>query len=193
MDEIEAVLWAWAGPLPRLAYITHGGNHQTQVLPQAAREDERSSTPWRTAEVGVGDRLLTCERIRLQTGRGVVLRLPEEGELGAEDVTLAQDEVAGIYRVLDSAETLQRRRIEVGAKREQFGAAYNYLRKRIRFREYVLYRRSHMPIGSGVPKAARKTVCTQRMKQSTMTWKAEWGQWIVDLRVIHWNGTWREV
>jgi hypothetical protein len=55
------------------------------------------------------------------------------------------------------------------------------------------YRRDHLPIGSGVTEAACKTVFTQRMKQSGMTWKRESGQWIVDLRVIHLSGIWDEV
>ena len=49
------------------------------------------------------------------------------------------------------------------------------------------------PIGSGVTEAACKTVFTQRLKQSGMTWKVEGGQWIVDLRVIHLSGVWSEV
>ena len=30
---IEDVLRRWSGPLPRLAYITDGGHHQTQYFP----------------------------------------------------------------------------------------------------------------------------------------------------------------
>ena len=97
----------------------------------------------------------------------------------------------GIYRVLHSAAALRRRRIIVSAaKREQYRTAYAYLRKRMRWLDYRGYRRDHLPIGSGVTEAACKTVFTQRMKQSGMTWKAEGGQWIVDLRVIHLSGVW---
>ena len=99
----------------------------------------------------------------------------------------------GIYRVLHSAAAIRRRRIVVGEKRKQYRNAYNYLRKRIRFLDYCQYRRNHLPIGSGVTEAACKTVFTQRLKQSGMTWKLEGGQWIVDLRVIHLSGVWSEV
>ena len=100
----------------------------------------------------------------------------------------------GIYRVLHSAAALRRRRIIVSAaKREQYRTAYAYLRKRMRWLDYVGYRRDHVPIGSGVTEAACKTVFTQRLKQSGMTWKEEGGQWIVDLRVIHLSGVWSEV
>jgi hypothetical protein len=81
----------------------------------------------------------------------------------------------------------------VGAKRKQYISAYNYLRKRIRFLDYSRYRRDHLPIGSGVTEAACKTVFTQRLKQSGMTWKLGGGQWIVDLRVIQLSGLWFQV
>ena len=104
-----------------------------------------------------------------------------------------KEEPRGIYRVLHSAAAIRRRRIVVGAKRKQYRAAYAYLRKRIRFLDYGRYRRDHLPIGSGVTEAACKTVFTQRMKRSGMTWNVEGGQWIVDLRVIHLSGAWTEV
>src|SRR5262249_52164658 len=69
----------------------------------------------------------------------------------------------------------------------------NYLRKRIRFLDYDRYRRDHLPIGSGVTEAACKTVFTQRLKQSGMTWKLAGGQQIVDLRVIQLSGLWSQV
>jgi hypothetical protein len=100
----------------------------------------------------------------------------------------------GIYRVLHSAAALRRRRIIASAaKREQYRTAYAYLRKRMRWLDYRGYRRDHLPIGSGVTEAGCKTVFTQRLKRSGMTWKAESGQWIVDRRVIHLSGIWSEV
>jgi hypothetical protein len=71
--------------------------------------------------------------------------------------------------------------------------AYNYLRTRIQFLDYVDYRKRHLPIGSGVTEAACKTVFTQRMKQSGMSWGIDTGQAIVDLRVLHLSGVWAEV
>ena len=63
----------------------------------------------------------------------------------------------------------------------------------MRWLDYRGYRRDHLPIGSGVTEAACKTVFTQRLKQSGMTWKVESGQGIVNLRVIHLSGVWSEV
>jgi hypothetical protein len=65
----------------------------------------------------------------------------------------------GIYRVLHSAAALRNRRIIVGAaKQKQYRDGYAYLRKRMRWLDYVGYRRDHLPIGSGVTEAACKTV-----------------------------------
>jgi hypothetical protein len=100
----------------------------------------------------------------------------------------------GIYRVLHSAAALRNQRMIVGAaKQKQYRDGYAYLRKRMRWLDYVGYRRDHLPIGSGVTEAACKTVFTQRMKQSGMTWHVETGQWILDLRVVQLSGIWREV
>jgi hypothetical protein len=99
----------------------------------------------------------------------------------------------GVHRVLHSAAAIRRWRIVVGAQRKQYHDAYNYLRNRIRHLDYDRYRRDHLPIGSGVTEAACKTVFTQRLKQSGMTWKPEGGQWIVDLRVIQLSGLWSRV
>ena len=99
----------------------------------------------------------------------------------------------GVNRVLHSAAAIRHRRIVVGEKRKRYGEAYNYLRKRIRLLDYCQYRRNHLPIGSGVTEAACKTVFTQRLKQSGMTWKQEGGQWVVDLRVVQLSGLWSQV
>jgi hypothetical protein len=190
---IEAVLRGWAGPLPRLAYITDGGNHQTQYYRRVLK---RMSDPHHP-----GRRLSWHWVIDYYHASEYVYKLSEalfsDSRRGAswarKMCRWLKTKPRGIYRVLHSAAALRRRRIVVGAKRKQYRAAYAYLRKRIRFLDYSQYRRSHLPIGSGVTEAACKTVFTQRMKQSGMTWKTKSGQWIVELRVIHLSGAWTEV
>src|SRR5437773_10028644 len=44
------------------------------VLPPGAPANERPLSSWPAAEVGVGDRLLSCVRIHLQNGGSVVFR-----------------------------------------------------------------------------------------------------------------------
>ena len=59
--------------------------------------------------------------------------------------------------------------------------------------DYQGYRRRGLPLGSGVTEAACKTVFTQRLKQSGMTWEIEGGQVILDLRIVWLSGVWDEV
>ena len=65
------------------------------VLPPGAQADEQSPLLWEEAEVGVGDRLLSCVRIHLQNGRCVILRPQASPSLGAEDVPLAEKQTKG--------------------------------------------------------------------------------------------------
>ena len=89
-----------------------------------------------------------------------------------------------IHRVLHSAATLRSLRGLTGTAKA-FDDAYNYLRKRIAHLDYHGCRRRHPSIGSGVTEACCKTVVTQQMKQSGMTWHIEGGQTIMDLGVIY--------
>jgi len=190
---IEAVLRGWTGPPPRLVYITDGGYHQTQYYRRVLK---RMSDPHHP-----GRRLNWAWVIDFYHASEYVYKMAEalfHDARGAQSwarkmCRWLKEKPRGIYRVLHSAAAIRRRRIVVGAKRKQYRDAYNYLRKRIRFLDYRQYRRDHLPIGSGVTEAACKTVFTQRMKQSGMTWNREGGQWVVDLRVIHLSGVWAEV
>ena len=191
---IAAVLRGWAGPSPRLAYITDGGNHQTQYYRRVLRRMSDPHHPGRRLQWHwVIDYYHACEYITKLSEA-----LFSDARAGASWARKMRrwlkEKPRGIYRVLHSAAALRRRRIIASAaKREQYRSAYAYLRKRMRWLDYRGYRRDHLPIGSGVTEAACKTVFTQRLKQSGMTWKVESGQWIVDLRVIHLSGVWSEV
>jgi hypothetical protein len=191
---IEAVLRTWGGPAPRLVYITDGGTHQARYYRRVLKRMSDPHRPGRRLEWRwVIDYYHACEYITKLSE--VLFSDARAGANWARKMRRwLKEEPRGIYRVLHSAAALRRRRIIVAsAKREQYRAAYAYLRKRMRWLDYVGYRRDHLPIGSGVTEAACKTVFTQRMKQSGMTWKGGSGQWIVDLRVIHLSGVWSEV
>jgi hypothetical protein len=191
---IEDVLRRRTGPPPRLAYVTDGGTLQARYYRRVLR---RMSDPRHP-----GRRLRWQWVIDYYHASGYIAQLAEalfsdarEGASWARKMgRWLKEEPRGIYRVLHSAAAIRRRRIIVSAaKRDQYRTAYAYLRKRMRWLDYAGYRRDHLPIGSGVTEAACKTVFTQRMKQSGMTWNGESGQWIVDLRVIHLSGVWSEV
>ncbi len=191
---IEAVLRAWAGPAPRLAYITDGGTHQARYYRRVLQRMSDPGHPGRRLKWHrVIDYYHACEYIT-KLSEALFADARAGAGWARKMRRWLREEPRGIYRVLHSAAALRRRRIIASAaKRKQYRTAYAYLRKRMRWLDYSGYRRDHLPIGSGVTEAACKTVFTQRMKQSGMTWKGESGQWIVDLRVIHLSGVWSEV
>jgi hypothetical protein len=191
---IEAVLRTWGGPAPRLVYITDGGIHQARYYRRVLRRMNDPRHPGRRLQwYWVIDYYHACEYIT-KLSEALFCGAQQGANWARRMRRWLKEEPRGIYRVLHSAAALRRRRvITSAAKREQYRSAYAYLRKRMRWLDYVGYRRDHLPIGSGVTEAACKTVFTQRLKQSGMTWKGEGGQWIVDLRVIHLSGVWSEV
>src|SRR5208337_3585977 len=76
--------------------LHHGrGKPSDPVLPPGSQADATSTTPRSAAEVGMGDRLLSCVCIHLQTVGGIVFRRQARSRLGAEDVPLAEKEAAG--------------------------------------------------------------------------------------------------
>jgi hypothetical protein len=189
---LNAVLTQWSGPLPRLAYVTDGGHHQAEYFRRMLR---RMNHPRHS-----GVRLVWAWVIDFYHASEYVYKLaealfPDRSRAHAWARKMChwlKEKPRGIYRVLHSAAALRHRRMMLGKRRKQYRDAYNYLRKRIRFLDYYQYRANRLPIGSGVTEAACKTVFTQRLKQSGMTWKLDGGQWIVDLRVIQLSGVWSE-
>ena len=190
---LVAVLTRWAGPLPRLAYVTDGGYQQTRYFRRVLKRmrhplhsDQRLEWEW------VIDYYQACEYV-YKLSEALFSDAKRAQGWARQMCRWLKTKPRGVNRVLHSAAAIRRRRMVVGTKQEQYRHAYNYLRKRIRFLDYCRYRRDHLPIGSGVTEAACKTVFTQRLKQSGMTWKLDGGQRIVDLRVIHLSGVWSEV
>jgi hypothetical protein len=89
----------------------------------------------------------------------------------------------GVARVLQSASALQHKR-GLSGQAKVYAQAYAYLHKRRQWMRSQSYRRQHVPIGSGITEAACKTVFTQRLKRSGMSWTISGGQVILDLRVL---------
>jgi hypothetical protein len=79
------------------------------------------------------------------------------------------------------------------SRKKLYWEGYLYLRKYAQRMAYSRYHRQGKPIGSGVTEAACKTVFTQRLKQSGMTWSVAGGQVIVNLRALKLSGVWLDV
>jgi hypothetical protein len=188
---VTAVLGHWAGPLPRLVYVTDKGQAQDdyyrRVLrrwPHPRQPGQRLSWEW------VLDFFHVC---------GYVGKLREAlfgtgGSRWYERMRhWLRHRAQGVSQILRSARQHYRRRPTSKAAQEAFWKAYGYLRRHSRWMDYARYRRLGLPIGSGVTEAACKTVFAQRLKRSGMRWHKESGQVIVDLRVLHLSGVWHEV
>jgi hypothetical protein len=189
---LGAVLTQWTGPLPRLAYVTDGGHHQTEYFRRVLRRmNHPRQAGVRLAWEWVIDFYHASEYV-YKLAEALFSESSRARAWARKMCRWLKENPRGIYRVLHSAAALRQRRMMLGKRRKQYRDASNYLRKRIRFLDYSQYRANHLPIGSGVTEAACKTVFTQRLKQSGMTWKLDGGQWIVDLRVIQLSGVWSE-
>ena len=188
---VEAVLQRWAGPPPRLAYVTDKGQAQEDYYRRVLRRLEDPRRP--------GRRLSWEWVLDFFHVAGYVAKL-REALFGASGHGWfrrmrhwLRDRKQGAAHVLRSAVQLYNRRQLAPAAQDAFWAAYRYLRRHRRWMDYARYRRVGLPIGSGVTEAACKTVFTQRLKRAGMRWQKDSGQVIVDLRVLHLSGTWAEV
>jgi hypothetical protein len=185
------VLKGWDGPLPRLVYVTDAGHHQTKYFKKLLRRLRHPVTGRRLRWEWVLDYYHACQYIT-DLAEALFGEGRQATAWAAKMRRWLKEKPKGIHRVLHSAAALRNLRGLSGTAKA-FDDAYNYLRKRIPHLDYHGYRRRRLPIGSGVTEACCKTVVTQRMKQSGMTWKLEGGQAIMDLRVIYLSGIWEDV
>ncbi len=77
-----------------------------------------------------------------------------------------------------------RRDRSTGTKRKTIRRVIGYMQKRRHRMKYRSLLKKNLPIGSGVVEAACKTLATQRMKRSGMSWLYEGGQAILTLRSL---------
>lgn len=81
---------------------------------------------------------------------------------------------------------------------EKLRQAHRYLGNNLDRTNYASYRKSHLPIGSGVMEAGCKTVVKERMCGSGMKWKQRGADAVLTLRAMmlsenRWNEFWRKV
>jgi hypothetical protein len=188
---VEGVLKEWAGSSPRLVYVTDKGQAQDDYYHRVLR---RLQHPRRPGQRWAWQWVLDFFHVAAYVGK---LR---EALFGVDGYGWYQrmrhwlrDRDGGVAHVLRSAVQHYNHRQLSKAARAAFWKAYRYLRRHRRWMDYARYRRSGLPIGSGVTEAACKTVFTQRLKRSGMRWHKESGQVIVDLRVLQRSGVWDEV
>lgn len=190
---LTAVLVTWHAlgqSCPRLAYLTDGGSHPRQFFHQVLK---RMADPWRPGQrlawAWTLDFFHACEH----------LWKVAESLFGESPATWAwyrrmrhwlRHREGGVGDILRSATQHANRRKMRACRQKVFETAYRYLRRHGRWMDYAARRKVRLPIGSGVTEAACKTVFTQRLKRSGMTWGIAGGQVVVDLRVLVLSNVW---
>lgn len=191
---LKAVLEEWAGPVPRLVYVTDKGQAQDEFYKKTLKKMRHPRQPRQRLEwEWVLDFFHVCAYVS-KLSDALFDKASKQGSAWFKKMRhWLRERQQGITHLLRSAsQHYNRRKLRKGEEAE-FWKAYHYLRDYSRWMAYARYRRQGLPIGSGVTEAACKTVFTQRLKRSGMRWHKESGQVIVDLRVIYLSGIWDEV
>lgn len=192
---LVGVLALWTGLRPRLQYVTDAGHHPLQFFKRVLKKLCDPLRPGKRLHwIGVIDYYHATSYIAKMAE--VLFASPSQGRAWTRKMCRwLKDKRRGVNRVLHSAAALRRRQRRKWTRKEQkeYQKGYGYLRKYLKFMDYASYRRQKLAIGSGVTEAACKTVFTQRLKQSGMTWYVAGGQVILDLRTILLSGVWDEV
>ncbi len=190
---LRDVLTAWEGPLPRLVYLTDAGYHPTQYFREVLQRMDNPRVP--------GQRLQWLWIIDFYHAASYVTKLAQVLFSEAKQQYawarrmrhLLRDEARGVQRVLGSAAQYYGMKSRTKAEAKAYSEAYGYLRMHSAEMKYSEYKRSGLPIGSGVTEAGCKVVFTQRFKESGMKWSIAGGEVILRLRVAVLSGVWEAV
>jgi hypothetical protein len=191
---LTAVIATWhalSQACPRLAYLTDGGHHQMEFFRQVL---SKMADPWRSGQKLAWqwtiDFFHACEHLWKQAEALFGASSPAAWAWYRRMRHWLRHRGDGIADILRSATQHFNQRKLSASRHEVFAAAYRYLRRHAPWMGYAACKRQRLPIGSGVTEAACKTVFTQRLKCSGMTWGIAGGQVIVDLRVLVLSGVW---
>lgn len=186
---IQALLQRWEGPLPRLAYVTDAGDHETTYYRKVLRTMRHPRTGARLTWRRIVDYYHASERI-WTLAEALFGRNNPRSSGWARRMCRLLKKPNGPSWVLHSAAALRGRVKMSQARAEEYRKASNDLRRRTQFLPYAEYQKLHLPMGSGVTEAACKTVFAQRLKLSGMCWTKRGAQTILNLRVLLLSGTW---
>jgi hypothetical protein len=176
----------------RLVYISDDGYHPSDYYHSVLKKMPDPKRPWCPLTwIRIVDYSHACLYIQ-QLAEALFGSTPKGRAWAKQMRTHLQTKSDGSTRVLQSASTWRRQHGLWGTPKDS-EQAYAYLKKRTPWMRYRHYGSQRLPIGSGITEAACKTVFTQRLKRSGMSWTVSGGQVIVDLRVIWLSGIWKEV
>lgn len=186
---LTEVLKQWHGPLPTLSYITDSGSNESSYYKLALERMCHPRTGKRLVWQRVADYYHAAERV-WKMSEMLFGKKSKRYKPWARRMLRLLKKPNGPKRVLHSAATHKARR-KLGKKRlKEFNTAYNYIRNRTKWMQYSQFKNRHIPLGSGITEAACKTLYTQRLKLSGMSWENEGAQQILSLRTILLSSIW---
>lgn len=190
---LTTVLAVWhgrGGVCPRLQYLSDGGHHPKEFFGKVLT---RLTDPWRPGKClpwqWTLDFYHACTHL-WKMAEGLFGDSPQAWSWYRRMRRWLRDRKGGVVNILRSASQEENKRKMARSRKQKYGNAYRYLRRHARWMNYAACKKVRLPIGSGVTEAACKTVFTQRLKRSGMTWGIEGGQVIVDLRVLVLSHVW---
>ena len=176
----------------RLVYVSDDGYPPSDYYHSVLKKMPDPKRPWcHLTWIRIGDYYHACLYIK-QLAAALFGAAPKGRAWAKQMRKHMKTKSDGITRVFQSAAALRRQHGLWGTPKD-YEQASAYLKKRTHWMRYRHYGSQGLPIGSGITEAACKTVFTQRLKRSGMSWTVSGGQVIVDLRVIWLSGIWEEV
>jgi hypothetical protein len=189
---IQDILHQVDAPGLRLVYVSDDGYHPSDYYHTVLKTMPAPKRPWcQLTWIRIVDYYHACLYIQ-QLAEALFGSTPKGRAWAKQMRQHLKTTSDGITRVLQSAGAL-RRQHGLWGKAKDYEQAYAYLHKRTHWMRYRHYSCQRLPIGSGITEAACKTVFTQRLKRSGMSWTIAGGQVILDLRVIWLSGIWENV
>lgn len=185
------LLKRFAGPLPRLCYVTDSGSSEVDYYRRVLRRMKHPITGKRLRWTRVADFYHVSERVWAMAHALFRKGQEQQAAAWAERMLKNLKRPSGASRVLHSAASLYHRRRLGKTRDENFWKAYRYIQSRTAHLQYFDYQRNHLPIGSGVTEAACKTIYTQRLKLSGMRWSDAGARRILTLRTVLLSGVWQ--
>ena len=172
----------------RRVYLSDGAEGNWRLL----AEVEQALGELPTASVQIVDFFHACEHLKRGCdaiwGEGSIRGQAEFAQLKV----WLKDAEDGAQRIMRRFSYYQGRLR--GNPRQRLHVELMYFRNQHARMHYADYLRQHLPIASGVMEAACKTLVTQRLKCSGMTWSPAGGQAILSLRSLiqseRWSRAW---
>jgi hypothetical protein len=189
---LQDILKQVDAPGLRLVYVSDDGYHPSDYYHTVLKNMHDPQRPWCTLVwIRIVDYYHACLYIKQLAE--ALFGPAAQGQAWAKQMRKhLKTKSDGITRVLQSASALRRKHGLWGTPKV-YDQAYTYLKKRTHWMRYRHYSGQRLPIGSGITEAACKTVFTQRLKRSGMSWTLAGGQVILDLRVLWLSGVWETV